>query len=121
MLRRVALPLLMLVVPLALPAAASAARAKPAPRPTGRIGVQVAGAFSVNGRQLAVAGRPLQIEGRVVPYVAGQSVSVRIWRGHKLLKQVSVRPKPTRTLKTAVFSVRFVPERSGDVQVFALH
>ncbi|HEV7774597.1 MAG TPA: L,D-transpeptidase family protein [Conexibacter sp.] len=135
--RRVALPLLTLVVLLAVPGAALAdaapavtvaaakpapkARAKPAPRPTGRMGVQVAGAFSVNGRQLAVAGRPLQIEGRVVPYVAGQSVSVRIWRGHKLLKQVSVRPKPTRTKKTAVFSVRFVPERSGDVQIFALH
>ena len=43
------------------------------------------------------------------PRIAGQSVSVRIWRGHKLLKQVSVRPKPTRTKKTAVFSVRFRP------------
>lgn len=138
MLRRVALPLLLLVVLLAVPGAALAedaapavtvaaakpapkARAQPVPRPTGRIGVQVAGSYSVNGRQLAVAGRPLQIEGRVVPYVAGQSVSVRIWRGHKLLKQVSVTPKPTRTKKTAVFSVRYAPERSGDVQIFALH
>jgi lipoprotein-anchoring transpeptidase ErfK/SrfK len=136
MLRRVALSLLPLAALLAVPGAALAAdlapattvaAAKPAPkaraepRPTGRIGLQVAGAFSVSGRQLAVAGRPLQIEGRVVPYVAGQSVSVRIWRGHKLLKQVSVRLKPTHTKKTAVFSVRFVPERSGDVQVFALH
>jgi peptidoglycan hydrolase-like protein with peptidoglycan-binding domain len=135
--RRVALPLL-LVVLLAAPGAALAedlapattvaaakaapkARAEPKPRATGRIGVQVAGAFSVNGRQLAVAGRPLRIEGRVVPYVAGQSVSVRIWRGHKLLKQVSVRPKPTHTKRTAVFSLRFVPERTGDVQIFALH
>ncbi|HKG02252.1 MAG TPA: L,D-transpeptidase family protein [Conexibacter sp.] len=139
MLRRVALPLLTLLVLLALPGAVLAedaapvvtvaaakpapkARAKPTkPRATGRIGLQVAGSWSVNGRQLAVAGRPLQIEGRVAPYVAGQTVSVRIWRGHKLLKQVSVRPKPTRTKKTAVFSVRFAPERSGDVQIFALH
>jgi L,D-transpeptidase catalytic domain/Putative peptidoglycan binding domain len=138
MLRRAVLPLLLLVALLVVPAAALAeelapvttaaaakpapkARAKPKPRATGRIGLQVAGAFSVNGRQLAVTGRPLQIEGRVVPYVAGQSVSVRIWRGHKLLKRVSVTPKPTRTQKTAVFSVRFVPERTGDVQIFALH
>jgi lipoprotein-anchoring transpeptidase ErfK/SrfK len=104
------------------PAGALAAGAAPrAPRPTGRIGVQVAGSWSVNGRQLAVSGRPLQIEGRIVPYVPGETVSVRIWRGHKLLKQVPVTPRPTRTRKTATFSVRFQPERPGDVQVFALH
>jgi hypothetical protein len=105
-----------------LPAGALAARAQPrAPRPTGRIGLQVDGAFSVNGRALAVAGRSLQIEGRIVPYVPGQTVSVRIWRGHKLLKAVTVAPKPTRTKQTATFSVRFAPQRGGDVQVFALH
>lgn len=105
------------------PASALAARAVPprVPRPTGRIGVKVAGSWSVDGRQLAVTGRPLQIEGRIVPYVPGESVSVRIWRGHKLLKTVAVTPKPTRTRKTATFSVRFQPERAGDVQVFALH
>lgn len=135
--RRVALPLLVLAALLALPGGAFAAevagttattakpapkaRAKPKVKPTGRLGLHVAGAFSVNGRQLAVAGRPLQIEGRIVPYVPGQSVSVRIWRGHKLLKQVAVKPKPTKTKQTATFSVRFAPERSGDVQVFAVH
>jgi peptidoglycan hydrolase-like protein with peptidoglycan-binding domain len=124
MLRRVALSLLAFALLLALPAVAAAKaapKARTSPRPTGRIGLQVAGSFSVNGRQLAVTGRPLQIEGRVVPYVAGQKVSVRIWRGHKLLKQASVRPKPTHTHKTAVFSVRYAPQRSGDVQIFALH
>jgi L,D-transpeptidase catalytic domain len=122
MLRRVAVPLLMLSMLLALPSAALAARAKPrAPRPTGRIGLQIDGAHSVNGRQLAVTGRELRIEGRVVPYVPGQSVSVRIWRGHKLLKRVTVAPTPTRTQRTATFSIRFDPRRSGDVQIFALH
>ncbi len=91
------------------------------PRPTGRIGLQVDGAYSVNGRTLALTGRPLQIEGRIVPYIPGQSVSVRIWRGHKLLKTVNVAPKPTRTQQTATFSVRYDPGRSGDVQIFALH
>lgn len=133
MLRRVALLLLVLAT---LPASALAEDAAPAttvaatkaapkarakPRATGRIGLQVAGSWSVNGRQLAVTGRALQVEGRVVPYIAGQTVSVRIWRGHKLLKQVAVTPKPTHTRKTAVFRARYVPERSGDVQIFALH
>lgn len=145
MLRRSLFPLVALALLLALPALAPAAdaapeptpaatveararprpapkaKAKPTPKPTGRIGVQVAGAFEVDGHQLAVTGRPLRIEGRIVPYVPGQRVSVRIWRGHKLLKRVGVVPKPTKTKQTATFSVRFAPERSGDVQVFAVH
>jgi hypothetical protein len=106
-----------------MPGAAAAASAKKTrgPRPTGRIGLQVAGAYSVGGRTLAVNGRALRIEGRIVPYVPGQSVKVRIWRGHKLLKAVTVAPKPTRTRRTATFSVSFDPRRSGDVRVFALH
>ena len=135
---------LVLVALLALPAAAFAddgavvgdatatvaaqarprARARPkakAPEATGRIGLRVAGAHAVNGRLLAVAGRDLRIDGRIVPYVRGEQVSVRIWRGHKLLKRVTVDPKPTRTRRTATFSVRLTPERGGDLQVFAVH
>jgi hypothetical protein len=120
--RRGLVSLVALVTLLLLPAVALAARAAPrAPRPTGRIGLQVDGAFAVNGRTLAVTGRALRIEGRIVPYVPGQSVRVRIWRGHKLLKAVTVAPKPTRTQRTATFSVRFDPHRAGDVQIFALH
>lgn len=121
MLRRVPLLLLALAVLLALPGASLAVRTKPVPRPTGRIGLQVAGAFSVAGRAIAVAGRPLQIKGRIVPYVPEQQVTVRIWRGHKLLKRVTVQPTPTRTQRTATFSVRLEPAKSGDLQIFAVH
>jgi hypothetical protein len=120
--RRVLVSLVAVVGLLMLPTVVFAATAKPrAPRPTGRIGLHVDGAFSVQGRLLAVTGRPLRIEGRIVPYVPGQSVQVRIWRGHKLLKALTVAPRPTHTQKTATFSIRFDPHRSGDVQVFALH
>ena len=122
--RRGLVSLVVLSVLALLPASALAAspraRAR-GPRATGRIGLRVEGAFSVGGRTLAVTGRPLRIEGRIVPYVPGQSVSVRIWRGHKRLKSVRVAPRPTRTGKTATFSVRFDPRRAGDVQIFALH
>ncbi|HZV73682.1 MAG TPA: L,D-transpeptidase family protein [Conexibacter sp.] len=140
MFRRIALSLLSIVALLALPAAAFAdatdatdarqaaavqpapkARASSVPKPTGRIGVHVAGAFALGSRQLAVAGRAVRIEGRVVPYVPEQRVRVRIWRGHTLIKQVTVEPRPTRTQRTATFSVRFVPAHSGEVRVFALH
>jgi lipoprotein-anchoring transpeptidase ErfK/SrfK len=95
--------------------------AKHGPKPTGRIGLRLDGAYAVGGRQLAVTGRALHIEGRIVPYVPHQRVSVRIWRGHKLIKQVTVTPRPTRTKRTATFTAAFTPERSGDVQVFAVH
>ncbi len=137
MLRRALLPLLVLAALLALPAGASAeavADAAPAAgvakaktkgtaraRGTGRIGLRVAGAFSVHGRLLAVTGRRLRIDGRIRPYVAGERVTVRIWRGHKLIKQVHVKPKPTHTKKTARFSVHFEPGHGGYVQVFAVH
>ncbi len=122
MLRRAVLPLLVLAAVAGMPAAAAQAAPKArAGLPRDRIGLQLVGAFTVHGKPLAVAGRALRVEGRVVPYVAGQSVSVRIWRGHTLIKQATVTPKPTSTKRTATFSVRFVPDRSGLVQVFALH
>jgi len=114
---RRSLPLLVLALALALAPAAAAAK----PKRTGRIGLRIAGAYAVGGKQLAVSGRALRIEGRVVPFVPRQRVSVRIWRGHKLIKRVSVTPRPTSTRRTATFSASFVPERDGDVQVFAIH
>ncbi|MGB2712096.1 MAG: L,D-transpeptidase [Conexibacter sp.] len=115
MLRRL-VPLVAVLV-CAVPATSTAAK----PKPTGRIGLQLSGAFAVGSRQLAVTGHEVQIDGRIVPYVPDQTVTVRIWRGHKLLKQVTVRPKPTRTKRTATFHARFAPAVPGDVQVFAVH
>ncbi len=92
-----------------------------AAKPTGRIGLQLTGAHAVGSKQLAVTSSELGIDGRIVPYVAGERVTVRIWRGHKLIKQVTVKPKPTRTKKTAVFHAKFTPEQVGDMQVFAVH
>ncbi len=112
---------LVLLLSLAVPVAAANAAKPVAPKPTGRIGLQLDGAYAVGARQLAVTSRTLKIEGRIVPYVPGQTVSVRIWRGHKLLKQVKVTPKPTHTKKTAVFTAQFTPETPGDVQIFAVH
>lgn len=114
MLRRLCL-VAVLVLAAAVPSVATAAK------PTGRIGLQLSGAYSVNAKQLAVTGSEVEIEGRIVPYVAGERVSVRIWRGHKMLKQVTVTPKPTRTGQTAVFHAKFTPEQAGDVQIFAVH
>lgn len=128
MVRRALLPLLALAVLTALPAAALAdatatATTPVAPRPvaSARISLHLVGSWTVHHKPLGVAGRALRVEGRIAPYVPGQSVEVRIWRGHTLVKQAMAQPKPTATRRTATFSVRFVPTRSGFTQIFAVH
>jgi peptidoglycan hydrolase-like protein with peptidoglycan-binding domain len=109
------LPLLAAVLLLAAPAAADAAK------PSGRIGFRLIGAHAVDARQVAVTGREVRIVGRIVPYVPDQRVTVRIWRGRKLIKRVTVRPRPSRTGRTAVFRARLAPLQAGDLSVFAVH
>lgn len=121
MLRRAALPLVLLAC---APASAQAAGAPPARSPPARgdrIAVSLRGAFSLHGRPLAVAGRALRANVRVVPYVPGQRVRVRVWLGHALVVRRTVAPRPTSSGRTATFSVRFVPRRGGKLQIFALH
>jgi len=100
-------------------------RAQPrrAPRAVGgRIGLSFAsGVYRVGGRTLTVPGRVVRLRGRVVPYVPGQRVRVRIWLGSRLAKQVTVAPKPTRTKRTATFSAKFTAGRLGAVRAFAIH
>lgn len=92
-----------------------------APEAAGRIRLSVAGAHDVGGRLVTVVGRQLRIDGRIRPYVPGERVQVRIWRGRKLISRVAVRPKPTRTARTATFTARIRPGRRGTLKVFAVH
>jgi len=119
---RRSLPVLLALAFAVVPATSVAAAAPvTAPAPTGRIGLHVAGAFPLGREQVALAGRRLRIDGRIVPSVPGERVTVRIWRGHTLIKQATVTPRPTSTGRTATFAVRFTPERSGALQLFAVH
>lgn len=125
--RRALLSLLVLAPLAGVPAqgalaASNGPTAKPVPgKATDRIGFQLDGAFTVGKRQIAVAGRQVRVEGRIVPYVAGQQVTIRVWRGHTLIKQLTVAPKPTRTKQTATFGASFTPGTGGDLQIFAVH
>jgi peptidoglycan hydrolase-like protein with peptidoglycan-binding domain len=113
---------LSLLAVLVAAAAPAGAIAKPAPaKSKARIGITVAGGFHVDSKQVAVAGRRLRVDGRVVPYVPGQQVTVHVWNGHTLIDSKKVTPKPTSTKQTATFSVRFTPAHSGFVRVFAVH
>lgn len=94
----------------------------PAPKPAAaRIALSLAGTFRVGGRQVTVLGRRFRVDGRIVPYVAGERLTVRIWRGHTLLRSAVVRPAPSRTRHYGTFQVHVTSAHSGRVAVFAIH
>jgi hypothetical protein len=115
--------LLLALVASALPAAARADMTPaPAPQPKpARISLALAGTFRVAGKTVTTVGKRVRIDGRIAPYVPGERIVVRIWRGHLLIKQATVRPTPTHSGLTATFSVRFASVHSGPVQIFAVH
>jgi hypothetical protein len=98
-----------------------APKSKPKPKPARLSLTLAAGAYHVGKQTLAIAGRAVRVDGRIAPYVAGETVVVHAWRGHKKIKDVTVKPKPTKTKQTATFSVSFVSDRSGTVEVVAVH
>lgn len=101
-----------------------AARRRAAPRRAvgGRIGVWLDGqVYRVGGATLTMPGKEVRIGGRIVPYVPGQKVTIRVWNGDRLAKAVTVTPRPTKTKQTATFGARFTAGRLGQVRVFAIH
>jgi peptidoglycan hydrolase-like protein with peptidoglycan-binding domain len=97
----------------------------PVPPPThqarARIALSLAGTYRVGRQQVTVLGRRFRIDGRIVPYVAGEHVTVRVWRGHALLRSVVVRPRPSRTRHYGTFQVHVSSAHSGRVAVFTIH
>jgi peptidoglycan hydrolase-like protein with peptidoglycan-binding domain len=98
-----------------------APKSKPKPKPARLSLTLAAGAYHVGKQTLAIAGRAVRVDGRIAPYVAGETVVVHAWRGHKKIKDVTVSPKPTKTKQTASFSVSFVSDAGGPVEVAAVH
>lgn len=116
-----------LVAALALSAAPAVAFAQEAPpravrRAGGRIGVWLDGeVYRLGGETVTVPGKNVRIGGRIVPYVPGERVTIRVWNGSRLAKQATVTPKPSKTGKTATFGARFTAGGTGAVRVFAVH
>jgi peptidoglycan hydrolase-like protein with peptidoglycan-binding domain len=125
---------------LALPATAAAQVPTPTPTPTppaptptptptpppppqakGALKLTTKGAFGA-GRQLAtLKGRTVRIRGVLRPFVAGQKVTVRIYRNGKRIKTRSFAPKPVPGNQAATFQLRVGARKSGRLAVQATH
>lgn len=140
--RRTCLPALVVAAALATPAVATAEPAPdgatPPPEPAattpeergddpgavrgragGRIGVRFeAGVHRVGATTLTVPGRTVRVGGRVVPHA--QQVTLRIWSGRRLVRTMTVRPRPSQTGRTATYRARFRVRDTGRLRVFAV-
>ena len=107
--------------PAPVPEPAPAPTSTPAPEPpdgTIQLVVERAGG---DRAPVAARGGTLRIRGIVKPYVAGQSVTVRIGRGDSplLTRRVAVR-RPAGA-KAGQFVLRYTPRRPGRIRIRASH
>ncbi|HMJ33834.1 MAG TPA: L,D-transpeptidase family protein [Baekduia sp.] len=92
----------------------------PAPAPAaGTLGLTLE---RVNGKAASVlAGDRIRVRGAVTPYVAGQKVVVRFYRGAKKLASRQVTIKPTKSGTSGTFVLGYRTSSAGHVTVRASH
>jgi hypothetical protein len=92
----------------------------PAPAPaTGTLGLRLE---KVNGRAAAVlAGTRFRVRGTVKPYVAGQTVVVRFYRGERKIASRKVTIKATKNGQVGQFVLGYRAGRAGHITVRASH
>jgi lipoprotein-anchoring transpeptidase ErfK/SrfK len=90
----------------------------PAPAP-GKLALTLE---KVNGSSAAILkGERFRVRGTVTPFVAGQSVVVRFYRGDKKLASRQVAVKATKNGARGTFVLGYRPGRAGHVTVRASH
>ena len=92
----------------------------PVPAPaTGTLGLTLE---KVHGRSAAIlAGDRFRVRGAVTPYVAGQAVVVRFYRGERKVATRRVAIKATKSGKAGTFVLGYRARRAGHVTVRASH
>src|SRR3954453_15237676 len=90
----------------------------PAPQP-GRIKLDVIGGIATHGRSYVLTGNNVTVVGHVKPYVAGQSVRVRITTPHR--KPTLIHAKVRKGKGEGTFQVRFHPRRAVTYAIYARH
>ena len=126
---------------LALPATAAAQVPLPTPTPTppaptptptptpvpvppqakGALKLTTKGAFGA-GQQLAtLKGHTFSVRGVLRPFVAGQKITVRIYRNGKRINTRSFTPQPVPGNKAATFQLKVGARKSGRIAIQATH
>jgi len=101
------------------PLVAPAPAPTPAPAVSGSLKLT---AEKVGGSRAAVlAGAQWRVRGTLLPFVAGQRVAVRFYRGAKKVGVKNVRVLPSRTGKSGYFLVSYRAKQPGRITVRASH
>src|SRR3954471_17970750 len=94
----------------------------PAPAPVaGTLRLSLQGIAADHRRTVALRGARVRIRGTVTPYVAGQRLVVRTFRGGRKLTARSVKLRPDRGGARGRFSVGVRPGRTGRLEIRAVH
>jgi hypothetical protein len=104
----------------ATPPTTTAPPPAPAPAPAqGTLGLTLE---KVNGRSAAIlAGSRFRIRGVAKPYVAGQSVVVRFYRGDRKIASKKVTVKASKNGRSGVFVLGYRAKKAGHITVRASH
>jgi hypothetical protein len=91
----------------------------PAPPATGTLGLTLE---KVNGRSASIlAGDRFRVRGAVTPFVAGQSVVVRFYRGDRKIATKKVAIKATKSGTSGAFVLGYRAGKAGHITVRASH
>jgi hypothetical protein len=94
----------------------------PVPPPAVAAGKLTVALERVNGKSSAVlAGDRFRVRGTVKPYVAGQKVTVRFYRGAKKLASRAVTVKPSKNGASGSFLLGYKTTSAGHITVRASH
>ena len=92
----------------------------PAPAPkTGRLRLEIQKGVAAHGRKYFLTGGTVTVVGHVRPYVAGQSLRIRISTPHR--KPTVIHAKVRRGKGEGVFHVRFRTRRTVTYAIYARH
>jgi hypothetical protein len=95
--------------------------APPAAPVAATLRLSLQGIAADHGRTIALRGATVRVRGTVTPYVAGQRLVVRTFRGKRKLTARSVKLRPDRRGARGRFSVLVRPGRTGRLEIRAVH
>ena len=104
------------------PAAATAAAPSHRPSPAAAHSwLQLRDAFSVDGQAVTVPGRVLHVTGGEWPYVTGQSVTVRVFLGSRVIKQAELPLLAAPHHRFGHFTLAFSSSATGALAISVIH